>query len=341
MAPHASEKNMHATNNSASAHTTNPPLLEVRNLSKHFPVKTPEGTKMLRAVEDVSFVVRQGETLGIVGESGSGKTTLGRTILRLYPKTAGSVLFDGEEVFDKNAASLMEFRRQAQMIFQNPFASLNPRKRVQRILEQPFDIHGIPVTAEKIDALLEAVSITPQHRRRYPHQFSGGQRQRINIARALALHPKLIVCDEAVSALDVSIQAQIINLLLDLKDAHNLTYLFISHNLAVVGFIADTICVMYLGSVVEYAPKKTLFANPRHPYTQAVIGSHLSPTPAMKHETYKMHGLLRGEIPSPLAKPSGCPFHTRCPKAMEICSRVQPAMKSMPDGSRVACHLYS
>ncbi len=316
------------------------PILEVQNIKKHFSIKTEQGLETLKALDGVSFTLQQGETLGIVGESGSGKSTLGKTLLRLHPHTSGAVLFKGESVFEKNAEQMQAFRRQTQMIFQNPFASLNPRKRIANILKQPFKIHGQAVNDETIDKLLEAVSIPLRYQKRYPHQFSGGQRQRINIARAIALRPDLIVCDEAVSALDVSVQAQIINLLLDLKDEHSLTYLFISHDLSVVGFIADTVCVMYLGSVVEYAPKQELFSSPKHPYTQILMESHLSPVAQDKKETQRLQKIVRGEIPSPLNKPRGCPFHTRCPKAMKQCSEVAPVLKEHEAGNFVACHLY-
>lgn len=316
-------------------------ILKVQNIKKHFPIKTTQGMQMLKAVDGVSFTLTRGQTLGIVGESGSGKSTLGKTLLRLHPQTSGSVFFKGENIFEKNAAQMKDFRRRTQMIFQNPQASLNPRKRIQSILTQPFKIHNRHVNDETIDNLLNAVSIPQHYKKRYPHQFSGGQQQRINIARAIALRPDLIVCDEAVSALDVSVQAQIINLLLDLKDDYKLTYLFISHDLSVVGFIADTVCVMYLGTVVEYAAKQALFSNPYHPYTQILMESHVSPSPQNRKHTQNLHKKLKGEIPSPLHKPCGCPFHTRCPKAMKQCSEITPILKEIEKDSFVACHLYN
>ncbi len=315
-------------------------ILQVQNIKKYFPVKTAQGMQTLKAVDDVSFTLERGQTLGIVGESGSGKSTLGKTILRLNSHTSGSVLFKNENIFEKNAAQIKSFRRQTQMIFQNPLASLNPRKRIQSILMQPFKIHNKVVNDETIDQILDAVSIPRYYKKRYPHQFSGGQRQRINIARAIALRPDLIVCDEAVSALDVSVQAQIINLLLDLKDDYKLTYLFISHDLSVVGFIADTVCVMYLGTIVEYAKTQMLFSHPYHPYTQILMESHVSPSTKNRENTRNLHKKLLGEIPSPLSKPQGCPFHTRCPKAMTQCSEVTPLLKEIKKDSFVACHLY-
>ncbi|TFG60932.1 MAG: ATP-binding cassette domain-containing protein, partial [Spirochaetales bacterium] len=295
----------------------------------------------LRAVDDVSFDVYQGEILGIVGESGCGKSTLGKTMLRLFEKTAGSVLFRGRDIFSLGAGELKSLRSCMQMIFQDPFSSLNPRKKVKDIIGQPLAIHGKgtrPEIEERVTKLMEDVGINPLYGGRYPHQFSGGQRQRIGIARALALEPEFVVCDEAVSALDVSIQAQILNLLLDLKDKYGFTAIFIAHDLSVVEFISSRILVMYLGRIVELADKRSLVLEPLHPYTKALFDAFPEADPDRAGKPKKV---LKGDVPSPLFPPKGCHFHPRCEFAMDICRREYPAMKEIRPGHLTACHLFS
>ncbi len=319
------------------------PILSVRGLVKHFPVR--RGVIMsrvvgqVRAVDDVSFDIARGETLALVGESGCGKSTTGRLILKLAAPTAGSVRFKGEEIADLSEDQMRRMRRHLQIIFQDPYASLNPRMTVSAILAEPMQVHDIGSVAERNDRvreLLEVVGLSPEHARRYPHQFSGGQRQRIGIARALAVNPDLIVCDEPVSALDVSIQAQVVNLLQNLQKRFGLSYLFIAHDLAVVKHISDRVAVMYLGKLVETADKKALYASPLHPYTQALLSAIPRPDPGAQRQRI----ILSGDVPSAMNPPSGCRFHTRCPHVQERCRQEDPVLREAAAGHRVACHFY-
>ena len=300
------------------------PLLEVNQLKKFFPVRSGLFSKVsawVKAVDDVTFDILPGETFGLVGESGCGKTTVGRTILRLMEPSGGEAIFEGDNIFSMDSKTLRSTRRRMQIVFQDPYSSLNPRMTVGSIVGEPLLVHklakGQELTA-RVYQLLNRVGLRPEHYSRYPHEFSGGQRQRIGIARALALNPKFIVCDEAVSALDVSIQAQIINLLKDLQEEYHLSYLFITHDLNVVQYIAKRIAVMYLGKLAEVAPSQTLFSNAKHPYTQALLSANPLPDPTVKHERI----LLPGDVPSPLNPPSGCRFHTRCPQVLDSASDV-------------------
>ncbi|HCH73665.1 MAG TPA: peptide ABC transporter substrate-binding protein [Clostridiales bacterium] len=317
-------------------------LLTVRHLKKYFPTQTDffgKPTQYVKAVDDVTFGVKSGCTVGIVGESGCGKTTMGRTILRLHSVTDGEVIFDGKDIGKMTNSELRKIRPQIQMIFQDPYSSLSPRLRVGEIIGEAVAEHGIVPKAELKDYVLGVMKkcgLQVQYYERYPHEFSGGQRQRICIARALALKPKLVICDEPVSALDVSIQAQIINLLKSLQKNDNLAYIFISHDLSVVEHISDEVGVMYLGSMVEYGAKKDIFSNPMHPYTQALFSAVPIPDPDVKNNRI----ILKGDIPSPANPPSGCKFHTRCSKCMEICKVKAPVFKEYSPGHRVACHLY-
>jgi oligopeptide/dipeptide ABC transporter ATP-binding protein len=322
-----------------------PALLEVRGLRKWFPVRGGVFSRVVgrvKAVDHVSFDVRPGETFALVGESGCGKTTVGRCVLRLIEPTAGAVRFDGRDVLALGGQALRALRREMQVVFQDPYASLNPRMTVGAILGEPLRVHGLArgrEAEERVAALLERVGLSPSYRHRYPHEFSGGQRQRIGIARALAVGPRFVVCDEAVSALDVSIQAQILNLLEDLQDDLGLAYLFIAHDLNVVEHGADRVAVMYLGRIVEIAPADALFREPLHPYTRALLSANPVPDPEVKRERI----VLQGEVPSPLAPPPGCAFHTRCPEAMEVCRRVEPPETRFGSGAaarRVRCHLH-
>lgn len=311
------------------------PLLEVRHLKTYFKAKTG---KTVKAVDDVSFTINEGETLGLVGESGCGKTTTGRSILRLVEPTGGDIYFDGQNLLELRTGEMRQMRRNMQIVFQDPYGSLHPRMTVRQTLEEPFKIHGLTSTREQQDRaaeLLELVGLPREHLDRYPHQFSGGQRQRVGIARALALNPKFIVCDEPVSALDVSIQSQIINLLCDLQAKLGLTYLFIAHGLHVVKHISDRVGVMYLGKLVELADSQTLYAEPRHPYTQALLSAIPVPDPDRKSERV----VLQGDVPSPINPPAGCRFCTRCPFVMEECRKVEPPLKDTGSGHYVACHL--
>jgi oligopeptide transport system ATP-binding protein len=319
-------------------------LLEVRDLVKHFPVgggffKRAKGT--VRAVDGVSFSLHRGETLGLVGESGCGKTTTGRCILQLERPTSGQIIFEGADLATHSAQQLRELRRHMQVIFQDPYSSLNPRMTIGQILAEPIKVHrlvsGKAAREKRIQELLTQVGLLPQHAQRYPHQLSGGQRQRVGIARALAMEPSLIICDEPVSALDVSIQAQIINLLEELQSRLGLTYLFIAHDLSVVRHISDRVVVMYLGKVVEVADRLTLYEAPVHPYTRALLSA--VPIPDPKLEATRERTVLRGEIPSPLTPPSGCVFHTRCPKAEARCSAEVPRLREFQPGHWGACHL--
>ncbi|MBE6678757.1 MAG: dipeptide ABC transporter ATP-binding protein [Ruminococcaceae bacterium] len=316
-------------------------ILEVRNLRKSFPLKktiTGKVTSELVAVDNVSFKLKRGETLGIVGESGCGKTTMGRTILKLHEPTGGQVLFNGVDITKLKPSQMREIRKKMQIIFQDPYSSLPPRSTVGGILSEPVQVHSI-VPKNEIKSyvleLMEKCGLRDYYYERYPHEFSGGQRQRICIARALSVKPELVVCDEPVSALDVSIQAQIINLLKGLQKDMNLTYLFISHDLSVVKFISDKIGVMYLGSIVEYGSKDDIFANPLHPYTKALFSAIPYPDPDVKMQRI----VLKGDIPSPANPPKGCRFHTRCPYAKPICSEQTPEYKEYENGHFAACHL--
>ena len=317
------------------------PLLEVKNLKQYYPIKgglLGRTVKEVKAVDGISFSVYPGETLGVVGESGCGKSTTGRSILRLEEPTEGSVFYRGINLLELSKDEMRKMRKDIQIIFQDPFASLNPRRTVGQTLEEALAIAKVvPANDRRIRALklMEQVGLRPDQIDRYPHEFSGGQRQRICIARALAVEPQLIVCDEAVSALDVSIQAQVLNLLKDLQNEYDLTYLFISHDLGVVNHITDRVMVMYLGKVVELAETDALFANPRHPYTQAL----LSAIPSLDRTQRKERIILQGDVPSPIDPPSGCRFHTRCPYAMDICRQEEPLLREMPEAHFVACHL--
>ncbi len=321
------------------------PLLQVKNLVKHFPITgglLGRVVDKVHAVDGVSFELNAGETLGVVGESGCGKSTTGRCILRLIEPTSGEVWFDGQQVTALGPAALRGMARHMQIIFQDPYASLNPRLSVAAIIGEALTIHKLTKTPreynERIVDLLETVGLSADHMQRYPHEFSGGQRQRIGIARALAVAPKLIVCDEAVSALDVSIQAQVINLLEDLQARHGLTYIFIAHDLSVVEHISTRVAVMYLGRVVEIAPARDLYVRPQHPYTEALLSAVPIPDPRVKRRRI----LLQGDVPSPIHPPSGCHFHTRCPQVMARCRVESPVLKPVGDavnGHWVACHL--
>ncbi len=318
-------------------------LLEVRNLRKYFPVRKGWGRHgQLKAVDDVSFSIFKGETLGLVGESGCGKTTVGRTIVRLYRPTGGQVLINGTDIAGMTQRQLKPFRRTMQIIFQDPYASLNPRMTVGDIVGEPLDIHGLAKgTARQrmIYDLLESVGLSEEHASRYPHEFSGGQRQRIGIARSLALHPDLIICDEPISALDVSIQAQVINLLDDLQREKGLTYLFIAHDLSMVQHISHRIGVMYLGCLVEVAGSRRLYHKPLHPYTQALLSAIPIPDPDASAQSRRI--ILEGDVPTPIDPPPGCPFCSRCPYVMDICRKERPPMLESEPDHFVACHLVN
>lgn len=317
------------------------PMIEVENVKKYFKVAGAKGrnAKVVKAVDGVSLTIYEGETYGLVGETGCGKSTLGRCILRLLDTTEGNVRIDGQEIAHLSQKDLRKARSNMQMVFQDPFTSLNPRKRVGEILEEAMEINHIGTKENRMEIALEMmkkVGLRQEHYFRYPHEFSGGQRQRIGLARALVLNPKVIVCDEPVSALDVSIQSQIINLLLDLQEENKLTYLFIAHDMSVVKYISARIGVMYLGHLVEEATTDDLFGMPYHPYSQALLSAVPQTNPHVK----KQRIILNGDVPSPIDPPSGCVFHTRCPYAMEICSKEPPCMKMINREHRVACHLY-
>ena len=336
-------------------------LLEVEHLKQYFPVHQGFSTTPLKAVDDISFAIRPGETLGLVGESGCGKTTVGRTLLRLYQPTAGKITFDGNVLFDsgeqygengkmivdangkpvmgkKVDVNMMPYRKEMQMVFQDPYSSLNPRMTVEDIIGEPLDVHKLyrnrKERREKILDLMELVGLNAEHAMRYAHEFSGGQRQRIGIARALAVNPKFIVCDEPVSALDVSIQSQIINLMMDMQEERKISYIFISHDLSVVKHISNRVGVMYLGSLVELADKDEIYENPQHPYTKALMAAIPKPDPTQRSSMEAIHG----EIPSNVNVPSGCKFHPRCPYAKDICKTQEPAAKEIKPGHVVLCH---
>ncbi|RMH35538.1 MAG: ATP-binding cassette domain-containing protein [Nitrospirae bacterium] len=322
------------------------PLLRVKHLKKYFPVRSGLFSRIsgwVKAVDDVSLEVQSGETFGLVGESGCGKTTVGRTILRLMEPTAGEVVFEGRHLFQLDSRELRRLRQRMQIIFQDPYSSLNPRMTVGAIIGEPLKIHRLAHGSEldaQVEALLKRVGLRPEFRSRYPHEFSGGQRQRIGIARALALRPRFIVCDEAVSALDVSIQAQILNLLKELQEEYHLAYLFITHDLNVVEYLAHRIAVMYLGQLAEVAPADALFRHPKHPYTQALFSANPVPDPTRRGKRI----VLEGDVPSPLHPPSGCRFHTRCPHVMPVCKTEEPPLIQIGDSNgtiQVWCHLYT
>jgi len=318
------------------------PLLEVTDLVKHFPIKSgvviDREVARVRAVDGVSLTLHEGETLGLVGESGCGKSTLCRVILQLIQPTSGSVRFEGQELVGRSQRDLRPMRRQVQMIFQDPYASLNPRKRVGQIIGEPMELHGLSSGAEtgrKVRELMERVGLQAEHYNRYPHEFSGGQRQRIGIARALALQPKLIIADEPVSALDVSVQAQIINLLKDLQEEFGLSYLFVAHDLGVVRHVSDRVAVMYLGKIVETGHVDGLYRTPFHPYSDALLSA--VPIPDPRRNAARERLVLEGDVPSPINPPSGCSFHTRCPWATEICKEETPALVDLAPGHAAAC----
>lgn len=317
-------------------------LLEVNGLKKYFPITGGLfGSKKgeVKAVDDVSFSVKKGETLGIVGESGCGKSTTGRLLIRLIEASDGKIVFEDKEITSMSKSELRKTRRDIQMVFQDPYASLNPRHSVEQILEEPLIVHGIGTKEERrkqVREMLEVVGLSSYHARRYPHQFSGGQRQRIGIAKALMTRPKLIIADEPVSALDVSIQAQVLNLMKDIQTEFGLTYIFIAHDLGVVRHISDRVGVMYLGRLIELAASEDLYENPKHPYTKALLSAVPIPDPDIKRETI----LIQGELPSPANPPSGCAFHTRCSQCMDICKTTRPEERNL-SGHYVACHLYN
>jgi oligopeptide transport system ATP-binding protein len=319
------------------------PLLEVTDLVKHFPIKSgvfiDREVARVRAVDGVSFTLHEGETLGLVGESGCGKSTVCRAILQLVTPTSGSVRFAGQEMVGRSPRELRPLRREIQMIFQDPFASLNPRKRVGQIIGDPLELHGVARGAElkrRVQELLERVGLQAEHYNRYPHEFSGGQRQRIGIARAIGLRPKLIIADEPVSALDVSVQAQIINLLDELQREFSMAYLFVAHDLGVVRHVSDRVAVMYLGKIVEQADADSVYRQPRHPYTNALLSA--VPIPDPRRNAARQRITLSGDVPSPIDPPSGCRFHTRCPRADDICRNTEPALLDTGSGHAVACH---
>jgi len=326
--------------------STNETLLDVKNLKMYFPIT--QGIIIqrhigdIKAVDDISFAIKKGETMGLVGESGCGKSTTGRAILQLYRPTGGNVIFEGQDLTQLKGEALRRMRRQMQMIFQDPYASLNPRMTVGNIIGEPLEVHNIysgkAERRERVQELLKVVGLNPYFVNRYPHEFSGGQRQRIGVARALAVNPEFIVCDEPISALDVSIQAQIINMLEDLQGEFGLTYLFIAHDLSVVRHISDRIAVMYLGKLAELADRDELYENPMHPYTQALLSAVPIPDPVIEEKRQRI--ILEGDVPSPANPPKGCNFSTRCPRVMDVCHEVDPEFRDLGGGHWVACHLY-
>lgn len=313
-------------------------ILEVKKLKKHFYMGRG---RVVQAVDDVSFDIYKGETFGLVGESGCGKSTIGRTVIRLYAATAGQVLFNGEDVYNLKGAKLKQFNRKMQMIFQDPYASLNPRMTVGDIVAEGLDIHGLATGSKRREVvveLLRTVGLNEEHADRYPHEFSGGQRQRIGIARALAVEPEFIIADEPISALDVSIQAQVVNLMRKLQREKGLTYLFIAHDLSMVKYISDRVGVMYLGNLVELAESEDLYTNPLHPYTEALLSAVPIPDPEVERKRERI--VLKGDVPSPIDPPSGCRFRTRCPRAMDICAKEVPVWQQVRPLHWVACHLF-
>jgi oligopeptide transport system ATP-binding protein len=318
-------------------------LLKVTDLKKHFPITegilVKKAVAHVKAVDGISFEVRRGETLGLVGESGCGKSTTGRCILQLDPPSSGSIVYNGVDLSTVSRAEMNKLRERVQVIFQDPFSSLNPRMKIGEIIAEPMYVHGIEPDARKrqarVEELLTICGLSPRFADRYPHEMSGGQRQRVGIARALSMRPEFIICDEAVSALDVSIQAQVINLLEDLREQFNLTYLFIAHDLSVVRHLCHRVAVMYLGKIVELADSDELFDNPMHPYTQALLSAVPVPDPEL--EASREHQVMEGEVPSPINPPSGCVFHTRCPKAVDSCKTAMPVLKELRPGHWVAC----
>ncbi len=331
---------------SAQETSQNDVLLTVSNLKMHFPITRgiilQRQVGSIKAVDGITFDLMRGETLGLVGESGCGKSTTGRAILQLYEPTDGEVVFEGQDLTNINSGELRRMRRRMQMIFQDPYASLNPRMTVGSIVGEPLEVHKIGGSRreqqQRVQELLEIVGLNPYFINRYPHEFSGGQRQRIGVARALAVNPSFIVCDEPISALDVSIQAQVINLLEDLQSELGLTYLFIAHDLSVVRHISDRIAVMYLGKIVELADREVLYENPLHPYTQALLSAVPIPDPQVEKKRQRI--ILEGDVPSPAEPPTGCNFNTRCPQVMDICHQYEPSFTDVGDGHRVACFLY-
>jgi len=321
-------------------HNTQPTLVEVQNLIKYFPVRAGLFQRVVawvKAVDNVSFTVNKGETLGLVGESGCGKSTVGRTMLRLLEPTSGKMLFNGKNVFELKGEALKSLRRDMQIIFQDPYSSLDPRVAIGESIMEGLNIHHVGTPKERFDIMIDTlkkVGLEDYHARRYPHEFSGGQRQRIGIARALALKPKFIICDEPVSALDVSIQSQVLNILKDLQDEFDLTFLFIAHNFSVVEHISDRVAVMYLGKIVEITHREELFIQPLHPYTRALMSAIPIPDPHLKRERV----ILKGDVPSPLNPPPGCRFHPRCPIAQDSCSQEEPELRELLSGHMVACH---
>jgi oligopeptide transport system ATP-binding protein len=321
---------------------TKPPLVQVRNLKKYFPIHKgllQRRAGNVKAVDGVSFDIYKGETLGMVGETGCGKTTIGRTILRLYEPTGGQIIFDGVDLMSLNDGQMREMRRRMQMIFQDPYASLNPRMTVGSIIAAPLEVHNVAKgksKRERVQELLDLVGLNPEFVNRYPHEFSGGQRQRIGIARALAVNPDLIICDEPISSLDVSIQAQVVNLLEELQERLGLTYLFIAHDLSMVRHISDRMAVMYLSKIVELADRNEIYQNPLHPYTQALMSAVPIPDPEIAEQRKRI--ILEGDIPSSSNPPDGCNFNTRCPFVKEICFQQDPAFRELKPGHWVACH---
>ncbi|MFC4306019.1 ABC transporter ATP-binding protein [Cohnella boryungensis] len=313
------------------------PFIQIEGLRKYFDVG---GKSPLKAVNDISFSIRKGETLGLVGESGCGKSTAGRTIIRLYEPTAGSISIEGKDVTKLSKSKFKAYRSKMQMVFQDPYASLNPRMTILDIIGEALDIHGLAGTAKerkrKVEELLEMVGLSGAHASRYPHEFSGGQRQRIGITRALAVNPEFMICDEPISALDVSIQAQIVNLLIELQKKMGLTYLFVAHDLSMVKYVSDRVAVMYLGKIVELAKSEDLYANPQHPYTKALLSAIPVPDPDVEESKERI--VLSGDLPSPMNPPSGCPFRTRCPAATEKCASEVPLFRETSPGHFAACH---
>lgn len=316
-------------------------MIKVENLVKYFPVAGNRKAKV-HAVDDISFEIKKGETLGLVGESGCGKSTTAKTIIRMYDPTSGSVVLDGQEIADISKLQLKPIRKKIQMVFQDPYSSLNPRMTVLELIAEPLIAQGIVTKASQakgqIIAMLKSVGLTAEHVTRYPHEFSGGQRQRICLARALILEPEFVICDEPISALDVSIQAQVVNLLQKFKKEQNLTYLFIAHDLSMVRYVSDRVGVMYLGKIVELCDSEIIYDNPMHPYTKGLLNAIPIPDPVLAKE--KVTTAIKGDLPSPISPPSGCRFHTRCESCMQICKEQEPQLKDIGNGHQVACHLY-